>query len=240
MGHMSDVAWLESGLHAALDLPQTVALVGVAIESPTLLPSLVLPAHLRAASMKRKNDYLAGRHCAALALARSGCADVALLAASLVADSDGLPLWPSAYLGCITHSGGLALAAVAPRAKVRLLGIDAEVLIGAAAFDGIAALVASPAELDVLHGLTPAQRLTLLFSAKESLYKALYPSVRQFFDFDAVRVSACTVGSTAGMMAGSLRLTLCCDWHPDWRAGTTLSLRYALRGMHVYTALYLD
>jgi enterobactin synthetase component D len=127
--------------------------------------------------------------------------------------------------------GGLAVAAAARDSAIRLLGIDTEVLIDASSVAGIGALVALDGELDLLAACTPSQALTLLFSAKESLYKALFPEVRRFMDFSAAHASAFT--------PGALELTLTEDWHPAWRAGARFSIRWAARGRHVYTALYL-
>ena len=45
--------------------------------------------------------------------------------------------------------------------------------------------------LHVAHGdWTPERLLTLVFSAKESLFKCLYPRVQEFFGFAAARVIA--------------------------------------------------
>ena len=46
-------------------------------------------------------------------------------------------------------------------------------------------------DLQVSHRLwSPKLLLTLVFSAKESLYKCLYPQVQKYFGFDAARVVA--------------------------------------------------
>jgi enterobactin synthetase component D len=206
---------------------------GAAQTAAAALPSATLPPPLRSASAKRKTEYLAGRHCAFAALRAAACDAPAPPAMG----ADRLPQWPSGWLGSITHSSGEAIAAVSRVDATRLLGIDVETLIEPASVDGIAALVAQEGELalllDQISGCTPSQALTILFSAKESLYKALYPDTQRFMDFSAARVQAFTPGSRR------LTLSLTEDWHPVWRTGSLLSVNYAMRRDRVYTALHL-
>lgn len=232
----NDSDWWGGGLKQALALPASVQIVGrdVSVGDFDDDEHLLAPA-LSRASPKRKTEYLAGRRCAAEALAAAGCVD----AAPPGMDGDRLPIWPSGWLGCITHSNGRAVAAAGSASQSRLLGIDVEKLIDPALVDGIGALVTLEGELALLTGRifgdTPghdlSQALTILFSAKESLYKALYPEVRRFMDFSAARIGAWT--------PGVLDLWLVEDWHPQWSAGSRLQVRYALRGDCVYTALHL-
>jgi enterobactin synthetase component D len=227
----SDSVWWHSGLKAALALPASVHLAGgdtsvvtagIIANSGTLLP---LP--LAKASPKRKTDYLAGRHYAVAALRAAACED----AAPPAMREDRLPQWPHGWLGSITHSSGEAIAAVSSAGVTRLLGIDVETLIDPASVDGIAALVALDGELSLFEGCTASQALTILFSAKESLYKALYPDTQRFMDFGAARIV--TFG------AGFLTLSLTEDWHSAWPARSVLPISYALRGDRVYTGLHL-
>jgi enterobactin synthetase component D len=186
-----------------------------------------LPPSLRNASIKRKTEYLAGRHCAAAALRAAGCKT----ASAPAMGEDRLPQWPSGWLGSITHSNGAALAAVSPSDRTRLLGIDVETLIDPASVAGIGALVALDGELALFLDCIPQQALTIVFSAKESLYKALYPEAQRFMDFSAARTVAVT--------PSVLTLALTEDWHPAWRAGALLSVHYAMRGDRIYTSLHL-
>ncbi|HEY4073762.1 MAG TPA: 4'-phosphopantetheinyl transferase superfamily protein [Herbaspirillum sp.] len=227
----SDSAWWRGGLKAALALPASVYLAGgdAAVVTADIIAnsSTSLPLPLGKASPKRKTDYLAGRHYAVAALRAAGCED----ATPPAMGEDRLPQWPAGWLGSITHSNGEAMAAVGNAGVTRLLGIDVETLIDPASVDGIAALVALEGELALFEDHTPSQALTLLFSAKESLYKALYPDTRRFMDFSAARILA--------LDAGSLILSLTEDWHPAWPAGRVLPIRYAVRRDRVYTALHL-
>jgi enterobactin synthetase component D len=230
----SDGAWWQGGLKAALALPASVHLAGgcstiASNTSPSLPILLPLPLSLSKASSKRKTEYLAGRHYAVAALRAAACEDITPPAMG----EDRLPQWPAGWLGSITHSNGEAIAAVSRASETRLLGIDVETLIDPASVDGIAALVALEGELSLFGSCTASQALTILFSAKESLYKALYPDTQRFMDFSAARIVAFDAS------AGSLTLSLTEDWHPAWRTGCLLPLCYAARRDRIYTALHL-
>ena len=92
----------------------------------------------------------------------------------------------------------------------------------------IANLVADSDELELLSHLGMQRALTLLFSAKEALYKALYPEVRQFFDFTAVRAVA---------LGECLSLRLAVPW-AHWPEGTVIPVRFAFRDRNVFTVVY--
>ena len=79
-----------------------------------------------------------------------------------------------------------ATAAVARSAEARGLGVDVEFVMSGEAADEVARLVASEDETQRAAraaGLNQPESLTLLFSAKEILFKALYPLSRRHFDY---------------------------------------------------------
>ena len=100
------------------------------------------------------------------------------------------PKWPSGLVGSITHTNGFRAAAVAPQSVVASIGIDAEQ--NEPLPDGIEKLVCVEGELEMLAALTGArpevQWGRLLFSAKESIYKAWYPLTNRWLGFDDVRL----------------------------------------------------
>ncbi|MBC77775.1 MAG: phosphopantetheinyl transferase [Halobacteriovoraceae bacterium] len=123
---------------------------------------------------KRKQEYLGGRWCAIQAAKKAG-----VELKELPMAKDRSPLWPKGIVGSITHTHGIAMAAVSN--KVRAIGIDAEKLIDEARFERIQKLIASKSEIDCFKHL--AFSPTLIFSAKESLYKALHPECKEYFGF---------------------------------------------------------
>ena len=101
----------------------------------------------------------------------------------------GEPLWPDGIVGSITHCPGFCAAAAAPSSIVLGLGIDVEV------YDrftwDIAAVVCLPEELEALQSVeTEVQIATLarIFSAKESVYKCVYPWIERILNFHDIRI----------------------------------------------------
>lgn len=142
---------------------------------------IAVPDALAAAVLKRKVEFSAGRCCARSALQQQGYRGDAPLAIG----SGRAPIWPAGYLGSISHTQGLAIAAVAKNEDWSGIGIDIEHLLQKDAAQSIVAHLATSIEMNVgtAMGLSFEQWLTLIFSAKESLYKALYPRVGRYFDF---------------------------------------------------------
>lgn len=134
-------------------------------------------ASVARAVSKRVNEFAAGRRAARKALAGLGLPD-----AALPVGGDRAPVWPPGFTGSITHDGDLALAAVCRRETVRAIGID---LTEAAPLPGETRcqILRHPDEtgLDELSARA-------VFSAKESVFKALSSDVGFVFGFSAVVV----------------------------------------------------
>jgi 4'-phosphopantetheinyl transferase EntD len=96
-------------------------------------------------------------------------------------------------VGAITHTTGYAAALVASATHYQGIGIDCEVVLSTDNLK-LQRHICVPNELEELqvahHTWPPELLLTLVFSAKESLYKCLYPQVQKYFGFCAARVVA--------------------------------------------------
>ncbi|MCP5060675.1 MAG: 4'-phosphopantetheinyl transferase superfamily protein [bacterium] len=101
------------------------------------------------------------------------------------------PLWPAGVVGSISHGAGLCLVAVAEKNDVTALGIDVEI---AAPFEAkLMRRVASPCELEAfsrVNACSGPEAAAILFSAKESVYKAQHPISGAFLEFQDVAVEA--------------------------------------------------
>jgi len=185
----------------------------------------LLPESLLSAAAKRKHEFLAGRRCAQNALRLAGCTEPGTLAMG----KDKLPQWPDGWRGSISHNNETAIAVATSTRFCTVIGVDLETWIDKAVAEEIHAQIAQPDELVLFSNHTPARALTLVFSAKETLYKALYPEVRQFRDFKAAHV--------VGITVDQIRLRLEVDWGGAWRCGTTLAVSYAYSDTAVCTLL---
>jgi len=145
---------------------------------------LWLPHHhqLADAGRKRKADHLAGRIAAFHALNRQAIPAIG---------SSGEPLWPAGISGSLSHSGTQAVAICR---ESGLIGVDCEAIIDESEAREIQDGVIDVHEARVLAecDLPFALAFTLAFSAKESLFKALFPQVQAWMGFESARVTALT------------------------------------------------
>ena len=133
----------------------------------------------------RRQQYTAGR-----LLARQAWQELGIEPVPLLNDEQRVPRWPQGIVGCITHTHGWCAAAVARAEQVSALGVDVE--------------AATPLDVDLWERICRPEERALLstqperaagllakatFSAKESIYKALYPRVRVFLDFQAMHIA---------------------------------------------------
>lgn len=133
-------------------------------------------------SPARQQEYLAGRFCAFEA---AKLLDIEL--GSLPSGPKREPLWPSSLVGSISHTKELAVAWVDLKSQSLSLGVDVENLISEEKYRELAKQVASNEEIQLLDSQeSPSLNFTLLFSAKEALFKALYPLCHHYIDFKEV------------------------------------------------------
>lgn len=200
---------------------------------PPELDGIAIPARLERAVAKRRIEYLAGRTCARAAI-RAVAPHLASIPVGMGESRE--PLWPEGIVAAITHSHGFASAAAARADEVRGIGLDTEHPMTAETARNVARKIAAPGELDALAratGLEHAALLTRVFSAKESVFKCLYPEVRRYFDFLDAEVVAIDEA------AGTLAVRLLVDLTDTLRAGLVLHGRLVADATHVHTGVLL-
>lgn len=137
---------------------------------------------------KRKAEFVAGRYCAHQALSALG------VAPGLIGIAEARnPVWPRGIVGSISHSHGYAISATAKRSSKLMLGLDVEDMVAPQTAKRLEASVINDDELDLLRQAPrPEALFTLIFSVKESFYKAAYPWVKRYFGFKAISVTGVT------------------------------------------------
>lgn len=152
-----------------------------------MLVELPCDTQIGLSSSCRYAEFSAGRQAARRALTQLS---PELGSMSVPIGRDQEPLWPQGVLGSITHVPGLAAAAVGLSNSWRYLGIDLAQTAGGKAQSALRAFVLDKVELSLLQRRCEAigqpnldAHVTHVFSAKECLYKAAFPSVRCFFGF---------------------------------------------------------
>lgn len=182
------------------------------------LSQVQAPTNIQRAVAKRQAEYLAGRLCARAALQASGGSAVVP-----GTDEERAPVWPEGFCGSITHSDGWAAAVVAHSRDWRGLGLDVESRLDTARAQRLAAEILTPDELARLDPEQAALQVTLTFSLKESLFKALFPLVRQRFYFEHAELIQWSAG-------GHARLRLLTDLSPEWHHGKEIDGQFSLIG----------
>lgn len=160
----------------------------------------------------RRRDFINGRACA-----RQALQDFNIDAPALPRGSAREPLWPAGFAGSITHTQGYCAAVAAPHASVQAIGIDAE--CRSSLSERLIRRSCSSTELETLQALPGAQRMQqaiTLLSAKESLFKCLFPLHGPIGPRDA---------DITAHSDGRLRVS-------GLRGGMPVALRTRLRGHH--------
>jgi 4'-phosphopantetheinyl transferase EntD len=142
-------------------------------------------ALIRQAVSSRRQQFTAGRQ-----LARRAWRALGRDPAPLLNDARRVPIWPAGLVGTITHTHTWCGAAVAFANEVSGLGADVE---ASTPLDlPLWERVCRPEEQTFLNAQPEPLRGLLakaIFSAKESIYKALYPGVRVFLDFQGMSIA---------------------------------------------------
>ena len=169
-------------------LPPGVALAvwGVDVHEEALYPDE--EKAVRNAVPSRRREFARGRACARHALARLGRRP-----GPIGVGPHRQPVWPREIVGSVTHAGGWIAAAVASSDELVALGIDVEVMQRLET--GVRDRVMQATDRLELGEATPV----VVVSAKESVFKALFPGSGVWMAYDAVSLRH-------GSDAGSLRV----------------------------------
>jgi 4'-phosphopantetheinyl transferase EntD len=134
----------------------------------------------------RRSEFATGRACARQAFELLGVEPQ-----PVPTGDHGEPLWPAGVVGSITHCDGYRACAIASAHDVLSLGIDAEP--NAPLPPGVWTDIARPEERSAVSGLAAADPgicwERLLFSAKESVYKAWFPLTQRWLGFEDASVT---------------------------------------------------
>ena len=153
----------------------SVALLLIADYSASLLP----PEQKEATQFKgrRSDHFSSGRYAAR-------CAQIDLgLTPSPIGKDGRVPIWPRGLVGAISHDSMYAGAMVSN--GFRGVGIDFEK--SDRVQEKLFKKLFSSSEIENIRDL-PNGAATIMFSAKESIYKAIYPILRRYVGFHEVEI----------------------------------------------------
>lgn len=134
----------------------------------------------------RRTQFLLGRMAAHAALSHLKMTEPQ----PILKGPRGQPLWPTGFIGSITHTNSIGLAAVAKQGDVLAIGIDIEVRDRNFNPQTAKHICTPEEEFWVFTNREETQsRLLSLFSAKESIYKAYFPMIRGSLGFKDVTLT---------------------------------------------------
>jgi 4'-phosphopantetheinyl transferase EntD len=183
--------------------------------------SIARPPSLATARDRRLAEFLAGRMLAQQALAKFGAPPGPIGIAP-----DRRPLFPSGLSGSISHARGFVACLVTQGADP---GVDIEACLSGDALVAVKHSVLTENDKEMLGPMDPLL-VTAVFSAKETLFKALYPSVGRLFGFEAATL-------TAPPGPAGLTLRLCEPLGADLPIGRQYDISADYAGDHVLTWL---
>ena len=135
-------------------------------------------AYAASVAETRARQFAAGRVAARAALARIG------INAGEIGAVGRRPVWPTGTVGSIAHTRSLAVAVAGAAGAFRGLGVDVE------RETAVSAAVAQRLLSESEQAWLPAPEWrTMLFSAKEAVYKAVNPIVGEFLGFGDVELA---------------------------------------------------
>lgn len=189
------------------------------------------PHTLRKAAIKRKAEYLAGRFAAKEALKSTGFA----------VDGIGIgynraPIWPEGVVASITHTDKIALSISACNKQLKYLGVDLEDILTISTANILRKIVIDQHEQKLLRQ-TPAEfstLVTLAFSAKESIFKALHPYVKRYFDFSAAKIHRISLSNQ------EIEFILAEDLCPLFPKNTTIIGRFHITSDNILSIIYKE
>ncbi|WP_346837721.1 4'-phosphopantetheinyl transferase superfamily protein [Microbulbifer sp. SAOS-129_SWC] len=179
---------------------------------------------------KRKSEFVAGRY-----LARKALTSLGANSTSVGIGDNRMPLWPDSFVGSISHCREFAICAVAKQNNLKGIGIDIEnILNEKSAKDIVNSILLEPEHKLVESYSTPNPSvLTLIFSAKESLFKALYPEVGYYFGFDVAQTTA------INFQTGKFTLKLVQELTPALPVGIRFEGLFELDNNKVFTVVIM-
>jgi len=187
------------------------------------------PDSISKSVFERQAEYLAGRICAiqAINIFDSSVIDVPI-------GLNRCPVTPDHIMATITHADNIALSMAAPKDCVHFLGVDLEKIIEEKIVNEIQMGVVNEQEVLLLQelGLDFSVAFSIVFSAKESLFKALYPFVNRYFDFSVVNIVE------LNETENTVKFRLIENLTPSFVEGRQIDGVFHLTSSHVLTCIY--
>lgn len=176
---------------------------------------------------KRNREFAVGRYCAYQSLQRLK------VTGDVPVDTDRKPVWPPGIVGSISHSHHYAWAATAKQDTIKGIGVDTEIIIDDTTLRQIVKEITTDVEWKLLSLIDADIKtaFTVVFSAKESIFKCLYPLNEKFFGFHDVQL----ISANDQQVTFSQQPT-----SPNFlSAPRNLTVQYAVMNRDVFTTIWI-
>ena len=179
--------------------------------------------YVSGACQKRIRDFAMGRYCARVAMEELG-----MRGEPIPSTASRAPYWPEGVVGSISHTAGFAAALLGSARDYASLGLDCQQVEHGRISSGMAKLILAPGEDEHLQetrqfeDMSREELLTLVFSAKEALYKCLNPLVKKFFGFHCAEIIC------IDSRDGSFRIRLSQSLSKDFQEGHEMQGKFCL------------
>lgn len=186
---------------------------------------------LEKAIKKRRVEYICARYCAGKAISKiiPGYNEV------ITNKLDRSPKWPPGIIGSITHTKNFAAVAVGSTNAIQGIGIDAEKIISLDTISNIRKMIANGKEIQLASSFADERIFyTIVFSAKESIFKCIYPLVNKMFWYHDV--SIININQDLKTFSGVLNTDLSDKFH----GGMQISGVYSIDSEYVHTGVVLS
>jgi len=167
-------------------LPSAVACAETTADLPEARALPEEEAALEQCVEHRRREFTTTRHCA-----RSAMAALGVPPAGIPSGPKGEPRWPAGLTGSMTHCEGYRAAVLSRTDELHVVGIDAEPHRPLP--ERVLNHISVPSEREHLNSLARLRPEvhwdTLMFSAKETVYKAFNPLTGRWLGFRDVRMT---------------------------------------------------
>lgn len=191
-----------------------------------------LPASITNSVQNKQAEYVASRLCTQEAFRILGEPY-----SPVGKGADGEPQWPKGITGSLTHCSGFTAVGVAYKHHVKAIGLDSEIILTQEVLTEVMDTIALPFEIQRAKQLEKNfqfQYFTLLFSAKECIYKALFPLVNIFFGFHDAEIIDLDFSSRR------FRAKLLKTLNAEFQEGFILEGQFSIDTQYVHTGLVLN
>lgn len=191
--------------------------------------NIACPPRIVQSVSKRQAEFFAGRLCARAAIEALDMPRTQIEPGVL-----GAPTWPAGLIGSISHTSTLSVALVLSESQCCGVGIDMEIVPDRDGLEALHAVALNVAERQLIARANPFTEdilTTLIFSAKESFFKATSAQVGRFFDFSAIECVSIRTDALTCIVREPLA--------PALQPGLLCRFEIALGGRHVLTCFRL-